>query len=89
MKVEWLLWLLMLTKKNSAFSRNIHTPFIRLYKLHIDGKEQKKKEKKNIYYSLVKKYKKIKKTLIHKIIKTLIIRYSFFRKIKNSRLLIS
>lgn len=46
MKVEWLLWLLMLTKKNSAFSRNIHTPFIRLYKLHIDGKEQKKKEKK-------------------------------------------
>lgn len=83
MKVEWLLWLLMLTKKNSAFSRilHIHTPFIRLYKLHIDGKEQKKKEKKNIYYSLVKKYKKIKKTLI--------IRYSFFRKIKNSRLLIS
>lgn len=81
MKVEWLLWLLMLTKKNSAFSRNIHTAFIRLYKLHIDGKEQKKKEKKNIYYSLVKKYKKIKKTLI--------IRYSFFRKIKNSRLLIS
>lgn len=81
MKVEWLLWLLMLTKKNSAFSRNIHTPFIRFYKLHIDGKEQKKKEKKNIYYSLVKKYKKIKKTLI--------IRYSFFRKIKNSRLLIS
>lgn len=59
MKVEWLPWLLMLAKKNSAFSRNIHTPFTQLYKLHIDGKEQKKKKKENekkyLLYSLVSK----------------------------------
>lgn len=40
-------------KKNSAFSRNIHTPFTQLYKLHIDGKEQKKKEKKKKIFTIL------------------------------------
>lgn len=60
MKVEWLLWLLMLTKKNSAFSRNIHTPFtldsISYTSMEKNKKGKKKKKKKNIYYPLVKKY---------------------------------
>lgn len=76
----------MLTKKNSAFSRNIHTPFtldsISYTSMEKNKKGKKKKKKKKYLLSFSEEiYKKIKKTLI--------IRYSFFRKIKNSRLLIS
>lgn len=53
MKVEWLLWLLMLTKKNSAFSRNIHTPFtldsISYTSMEKNKKGKKKKKKKKIF----------------------------------------
>lgn len=93
MKVEWLPWLLMLAKENSAFSRNIYTPFTQLYKLHIDRKEQKKKREKEkkylLFFGVQKDVNHFQMFIFHKdidIIKSFSLPNLLNTKIKNNTL---